>query len=190
MAELVELQPEDEMYEKIFKLTIGLSQNMSIEKIYAIINPTLQSIFEVGKFVIEEEIGGESEVFDLFHGSPEARKIAHEGFDLSLAKDCGIFGKGVYLTEDSYQALDYSTCPDPESDKSDCTPQILLCQCIMGKHFRISQFIQCNKRVPPGFHSSALWITNLRVPRTTYCFPKREQVLPYALIECRRRPRE
>ncbi|XP_059477049.1 poly [ADP-ribose] polymerase tankyrase-2-like [Neocloeon triangulifer] len=181
MAELVELQPGDEMYEKIFKLTVRPRQKIYIEKIYAIINPTSLSIYEVGKFIIEEEIGGESKVFDLFHGSAEgARKIVHEGFNLNFSKDSGIFGKGFYFAANPYDAIRYGLPRSAESDTLECTSQILLCRCVVGRIFETPEQPGC---IPKGFHS-AFWFTD-DCDCFSYCFPKSEQILPYALIECK-----
>jgi len=112
--------------------------------------------FNAKKMRIEQELGGKSEIWEAFHGSPFALEIANEGFKVSFSSSRNMFGKGVYFAPHSSKSNQYSWganggCPT-HRDKACtvCTRKMLICECIMGKKFNPSQ---PNQEAPPGYHS-------------------------------------
>ncbi|XP_059482710.1 poly [ADP-ribose] polymerase tankyrase-1-like [Neocloeon triangulifer] len=174
----------------------GISfRDYQIRNVYRIVNTSVKERFEQKKTSIEQEIGGPSDVLEAFHGSPDAEKIAREGFDVSYSKGTSMFGKGLYFAPQSSKANQYcfgksqgmnQGC-STHKDKSCkiCVRRMLICLCVMGRKYKPSQPTQ---NIPPGFHSvvadpkdSSQLAAHLKYPE--YCILHGDQVLPYMLVE-------
>lgn len=60
-------------------------------------NEKLAKLYKATKKQIELEIGKPSEELLLYHGTPQAPKIAKEGFDINLSQSTNnMLGKGVW----------------------------------------------------------------------------------------------
>jgi len=101
-------------------------------------------------------IGGKTEIWEAFHGSPSAEKIAEEGFDVSFSGKFNMFGRGIYVAPQSSKANQYTFGANQGCKKHGdkacrrCTRQMLICLCIMGKQFDPDA---PTRNVPQGFHS-------------------------------------
>ncbi|CAG0899807.1 unnamed protein product [Darwinula stevensoni] len=80
---------------------------------------------------------------ELFHGSPNADDIVHEGFDEKQSTD-GMYGRGIYFAEDSSKSNKYVfprdwSCLKHGSIKIqrrrcyECKRKMLLCKVMLGK---------------------------------------------------------
>jgi Poly(ADP-ribose) polymerase catalytic domain len=125
-----------------------------------ITNNTLKTRFEQKKGALESEMRASPEIWEAFHGSPDAKQIANNGFDVGFSRGTNMFGRGIYFAPQSSKANQYTFgkgkgringCPE-HGDKActRCTRRILMCLCIMGKQFKPSAPL---KDIPGGYHS-------------------------------------
>jgi hypothetical protein len=67
-----------------------------VSQVYRIKNDITWPQYQKRRQAISDELGnGWVEEKRLFHGSPRALRIAHEGFNSNFAKSSGMFGAGL-----------------------------------------------------------------------------------------------
>ncbi|XP_059481061.1 poly [ADP-ribose] polymerase tankyrase-1-like [Neocloeon triangulifer] len=166
-------------------------KDYKITNVYKIVNPSVFGRFNLMLGEIERDLNGSSEIIEAFHGSPDATKIAREGFDVSFSKGSIMFGKGIYVAPQSSKANQYCFgrsrgCPTHRDIACKvCTRQMLICLCVMGRKYKPSQPTQ---NIPTGFHSVAAdpnenteLARHLRYPE--YCILNGDQILPVVLVK-------
>jgi Poly(ADP-ribose) polymerase catalytic domain len=101
------------------------------------------------------EMGRDTDVFEVFHGTPYARQIVNDGFNRDLCHSKNRFGRGFYFSPQSSKANCYAYgvnkgCP-AHNDKActRCTRQMLICRIAMGEIYSAQQF----GAPPPGYNS-------------------------------------
>ncbi|XP_065341271.1 poly [ADP-ribose] polymerase tankyrase-1-like [Cloeon dipterum] len=161
-----------------------------VTKVEKVVNSKLESqhksIIKMIKMEMSKEDAANALTLHLYHGSPNAQKIALGGFDVEFSATQNMFGKGIYFAALSSKSNQYAWgnnagCPQHRSRSCCvCPRQLLLCECFMGKPFKPTR---ANEPVPRGFHSviaEPANVSGLRYPE--YAILNSAQALPQYLI--------
>ncbi|XP_059470210.1 poly [ADP-ribose] polymerase tankyrase-like [Neocloeon triangulifer] len=162
-------------------------QSYDIEMIYRVNNKYIWPRYKKRREQMSMELGGKwVEEKRLFHGSPQAEKIAKEGFDQGFAKTSGMFGKGVYFAEHSSKSNNYAfgccePCPRHKNRLCEiCTRSMLLCKVALGRVYNATQVLTS---LPHGYHSIKAKPQDGFLLYPEYIIYNDDQVYPRFLIE-------
>jgi Poly(ADP-ribose) polymerase catalytic domain len=117
--------------------------------------PLRKNRFDKKKELFDLEMGRNTDVYEVFHGTQHARKIVKEGFNAELCHSKNRFGRGFYFAPESSKANTYaygvnkgcSTHNDQACTR--CTRKMLICRLAMGNTY-IAKKIGA---LPPGYNS-------------------------------------
>ncbi|XP_059470412.1 poly [ADP-ribose] polymerase tankyrase-1-like [Neocloeon triangulifer] len=165
----------------------------SLINVFKIDDPMRSSKFWDRIKRMKRKLGMFQEINVLFHGTPKAWDIIEDGFNVAHSSEENMFGKGVYFTDKSSKANQYSWganqgCPRHNDIACDvCVRRMLICKCSMGRKFKPSY---PKEPVPPGHHSvEADPHSNGDIARflvhPEFVFFSKHQVLPLYLVEYR-----
>ncbi|XP_059470849.1 poly [ADP-ribose] polymerase tankyrase-2-like [Neocloeon triangulifer] len=162
-------------------------ESYTIKKVYRINNKYTWPRYKKRRAQISKELGGHwVEEKHLFHGSPQAKKIACEGFDRGFAKNSGMFGKGVYFAENSSKSNNYAfgnfkPCDQHHNRRCQiCTRQMLICKVALG---RIHHLTSTATSLPRGYHSVKAEPNSNFLLHPEYIIYNDDQVYPSFLVE-------
>jgi hypothetical protein len=60
-------------------------------------NNTLKTQFDQKRAALESAMGSSPEIWEAFLGSPDAKQIASDEFDVGFSKGTNMFGRGIYF---------------------------------------------------------------------------------------------
>jgi Poly(ADP-ribose) polymerase catalytic domain len=122
---------------------------------FKINHPVRKNSYDKKKRLFDLELGRNTDIYQVFHGTSNARRIVNDGFNGDLCHSKNRFGRGFYFAPQSSKASSYAYgvnkgCP-AHNDRActRCTRQMLICRIAMGKIY----FAQKVGAPPPGYNS-------------------------------------
>jgi hypothetical protein len=81
---------------------------LHVMQCFKINHPQLKKRYDKKKELFDLEMGRNTNVYEVFHGTPNARKIAKQGFNPNLCHSKNRFGRGFYFAPESSKANSYA----------------------------------------------------------------------------------
>jgi Poly(ADP-ribose) polymerase catalytic domain len=137
---------------------------LHVMQCFKINHPQLKNRYDKKKELFDLEMGRNTNVYEVFHGTQNARKIAKQGFNPNLCHSKNRFGRGFYFAPESSKANSYAYgvkkgCPvHNDLACTRCTRQMLICKLAMGNTFNAKKM----GAPPPGFNSIVANPENVR----------------------------
>jgi Poly(ADP-ribose) polymerase catalytic domain len=151
---------------------------------FKIHHPQLKNRYDKKKNLFDLEMGRNTNVYEVFHGTQNARKIVKQGFNPNLCHSKNRFGRGFYFAPESSKANSYAYgvnkgCPAHNDVAcTRCTRQMLICKLAMGNTFNAKKI----GAPPPGYNSIEAYPENVRrlhYPEIAVYHPDQVQHLLY-----------